>query len=534
MEATMGWRSILNALAAALAVALAVSPAEARPLKWARTGDALTLDPHAQNEGPTHTLLHQIYEPLLIRDHTGKIHPTLAASWRITDDPTVWEFKLRQGVKFHNGSPFNADDVVFSLDRARQPTSDMKGLLTSIAAVTKVDDDTVHIKTKGPNPLLPSYLTNLYMMDKEWSEANNTVTVQDYKAKVDNFSVRNANGTGPYTLVSREQDVRTVLKRNDAYWGKDEVPLGISDITYVVIKSDATRVAALLSGEVDFVQDVPPQDIDRLQRTQGLKVNFGPENRTIFLGMDVASPELKSSSIRGKNPFADKRVRQAINLAVDREAIKRAVMRGQSVPAGIVAPPFVNGYTRELDALPKVDTAKAAALLKEAGYGDGFAVTLNCPNDRYINDEGICTATTAMLARIGIKVNLVAQPKGPHFSLIQRTPPETDFYLLGWGVPTYDSHYVFSFLYHTRSGSDGTWNATRYSNTEIDKAIESLSSEVDTAKRNATIARIWSVLAGEQVYIAVHHQMLAYAMKSDIDIPVSPDNAVHVKFIAAK
>jgi peptide/nickel transport system substrate-binding protein len=531
MEEAMSSRSILRTVAGLAVLALAATAADARTLKWARTGDALTLDPHAQNESPTHTLNHQIYEPLLIRDHAGKIHPTLAVSWKVTGDPTVWEFKLRQGVKFHNGNPFTADDVVFSLDRARQPASDMKGLLTSIDTVTKVDDHTVHIKTKGPNPLLPNYLNNLFIMDKEWSEANNTVTVQDYKAKKDNFAVRNANGTGPYKLVSREQDVKTVLKRNEAYWGNSEAPLGITDVTYTVIKSDATRVAALLSGEVDFVQDVPPQDIDRLQKTANLRVNFGPENRTIFFGMDVTSPELKTSNVKGKNPFADKRVRQAMNMAIDREAIKRAVMRGQAVPAGVIAPPFVNGYTKELDSLPKVDVAKAAALLKEAGYGDGFSVTLHCPNDRYINDEGICTAATAMLAKIGIKVNLTAQPKGPHFSLIQKNPPETEFYLLGWGVPTYDSHYIFSFLYHTRSGSEGGWNATRYSNPEIDTAIRNLTSEVDTAKRNASIAKTWAALSAEVNYVAIHHQMLAYAMKNDLDIPVSPDNYMYVKFI---
>ena len=209
--------TMLRVATAFLGLAIAAGAADARSLKWARTGDALTLDPHAQNEGPTHNLMHQIYEPLLIRDASGKVLPTLALSWAVTSDPTVWEFKLRQGVKFHNGNAFTADDVVFSLDRARQPTSDMKGLLSSIEKVSKIDDYTVHIKTKGPNPLLPNYLTNMFMMDKEWAEANNTTTVQDYKGKKDNFAVRNTNGTGPYALVSREQDVKTVLKRNDGY-----------------------------------------------------------------------------------------------------------------------------------------------------------------------------------------------------------------------------------------------------------------------------------------------------------------------------
>lgn len=527
-------RTMLKVCAACAAFVLAAAAVDARSLKWARTGDALTLDPHAQNEGPTHNLMHQIYEPLLIRDAKGKVLPTLALSWAVTSDPTVWEFKLRQGVKFHNGNTFTADDVVFSLERARQPTSDMKGLLSSIEKVSKVDDYTVHIKTKGPNPLLPNYLTNMFMMDKEWSEANNTITVQDYKGKKDNFAVRNANGTGPYELVSREQDVKTVLKRNDGYWGKGQFPVGITDITYLMIKADATRIAALLSGEVDLVQDVPVQDIDRVGKTANIKINLGPENRTIFFGMDVASPELQSSNIKGKNPFADKRVRQAINMAIDREAIKRAVMRGQSVPAGVIAPPFVNGYTKELDALPKVDIAKSTALLKEAGYADGFQVTLHCPNDRYINDEGICQAATAMLAKIGIKVNLVAQSRGPHFTLIQKNPPETEFYMVGWGVPTYDSQYIFSFLYHTRSGSDGSWNATRYSKPDVDAAIQSLNSEIDTAKRDAAIAKIWQTVSDETNYIALHHQMLAYAMKSDLDIPVSPENTVFIKFVAAK
>jgi peptide/nickel transport system substrate-binding protein len=324
-------RFMFKSLAAVAAIALAAGAVDARSLKWARTADSLTLDPHAQNEGPTHNLMHQIYEPLLIRDAAGKIIPTLALSWKVTSDPKVWEFKLRQGVKFHNGNPFTADDVVFSLKRAQQPTSDMKGLLISIEDVVKIDDHTVHVKTKGPNPLLPNSLTNLFMMDKEWSDQNNTITVQDYKDKKDNFAVRNANGTGPYTLVSRQQDVQTVLKRNEAYWGKGQVPLGISEITYVAIKSDPTRVAALLSGEVDFVQDVPVQDIERVQKSSTLKVNFGPENRTIFFGMDVSSPELKTSNIKGKNPFADKRVRQAVNMSIDREGIKRAVMRGQTV-----------------------------------------------------------------------------------------------------------------------------------------------------------------------------------------------------------
>src|SRR5882724_5919596 len=228
---------LLWSCAVLAALAFAGTAADAKALRWARSGDALTLDPHAQNEGPTFNLLQQIYEPLILRHLDGKLLPTLALSWKVTSDPTVWEFKLRPGVKFHNGNPFDADDVLFSIARALQPSSAMKGLLTSIDTVTKIDPLTIHIKTKGPNPLLPAYLTNIYIMDKEWSEANSSTTVQDFKEKRDNFAVRNANGTGAYALVSREQDVKTVLKLHDGYWGKGQFPLGATEITYLTIKS---------------------------------------------------------------------------------------------------------------------------------------------------------------------------------------------------------------------------------------------------------------------------------------------------------
>src|SRR5262245_6850023 len=354
-------------------------------------------------------------------------------------------------------------------------------------------------------------------MDKEWSEANNATKPQDFKNREENFSVRNANGTGPFILVSREPDVKTVVKRNDAYWGRGEVPLEITELTLTTIKQDATRVAALLSGEVDIVQDVPVQDIERLKASPSLRVSEGPENRSIFFGFDVASKELASSDVKGKNPFADVRVRQAVNVAINRQAIQRVVMRGQSVPAGSIVGPFVNGYKKEYDNTGPVDVNKAKGLLAEAGYPNGFSVSLHCPNDRYLNDEAICQASVGMLGQIGIKVNLISQSKSLHFPTLQNL--KSDFYLLGCGVPTYDSDYIFSYLYHTRSGTYGGWNATRYSNPDLDKMIEAVGSETDTAKRNALIAAVWGKVIAEQIYVGIHHQMLAHAMKNDINVP---------------
>ena len=521
----------LSVLMLGAALALGATAADARSVKWARGADALTLDPHGQNEGPTIALNNQVYESLVARDNANKLIPGLAISWRLAD-PTTWEFKLRPGVKFHGGEGFSADDVVFSLQRARAPTSDYKGYLSSAKEIVKVDDLTVQIKTNGPNPLVADNLTSVFIMSKKWAEANNATKPQDFKNKEENFAVRNANGTEPFTLVSREPDVRTVLKRNDAYWGRKDVPLEITELVLTTIKQDATRVAALLSGEVDVVQDVPVQDIERLKGSPSLRVTEGPENRTIFFGFDVGSPELSSSDVKGKNPFADVRVRQAVNGAINRTAIQRVVMRGQAVPAGTIAPPFVNGYKKEFDTIAAPDVAKAKGLLAAAGYPNGFSVSLHCPNDRYLNDEAICQAAVGMLGQIGIKINLVSQSKSLHFPTLQNL--KSDFYLLGWGVPTYDSDYIFSFLYHTRTGSYGGWNATRYSNPALDKLIESISSETDVAKRNATIAEIWEKARAEQLYAAIHHQMLAHAMKNDIDVPVRPDNIVFFKHVAFK
>jgi peptide/nickel transport system substrate-binding protein len=521
--------SILSVAFGAI-LAFAASAADARTVKWSRGADALTLDPHAQNEGPTIAFNNQIYETLVARDNNNKLIPGLAVSWRLAE-PTVWEFKLRQGVKFHNGENFTADDVVFSYQRALAPTSDYKGYLAQVNEVVAVDPYTVQLKTAGPNPLVPDNLTSVFIMSRKWSEAHNATKPQDFKNKEENFAVRNANGTGPFMLVSREPDVKTVLKRNDAYWGRGEVPLEITELVLMPIKQDATRVAALLSGEVDVVQDVPVQDIERLKSSPNMRVTEGPENRTIFLGFDVASPELKSSDVKGKNPFADVRVRQAVNMAINRVAIQRVVMRGQAMPAGSVAPPFVTGYRKEFDAIPNPpDINKAKQQMAAAGYPNGFSVSLHCPNDRYLNDEAICQAVVGMLGQIGIKINLVSQSKSLHFPVLQKL--ESDFFMLGWGVPTYDSDYIFSYLYHTRTGTYGGWNSTRYSNPEADKLIESLSSEIDIAKRNATIAQIWDKLIPDQVYVAIHHQMLAHAMKNDIDVPVRPDNIIFFKQVA--
>src|SRR5215212_6034197 len=354
----MGRKSCAMAVALA-ACLLGGAMAEARTLRWARSMDVTSLDPHAANTGPHILIAHQIYEPLIVRQLDGWMVPALATYWT-----------------------FTGEDVVFSIERARADTSDMKSLLSSVESVSIVDDLTVRIKTKGPDPLLPNNLTDIFIMDRGWCETHGVTRVPDPKAGQESFTAANSNGTGPYALVSRQKDSQTVLRRNEGYWGRTEFPLGISELVYRPIPDNAQRIAALLSGDVDFVQDVPVDDIQRLSAVPGIRLNTGPENRSIFLGLNVGGRELASSDIKGRNPFADRHVREAISMALDREAIRRTVMRGQSVPAGVIVPPFSNGYSRDLDRPPPFDQGKARALLREAGYPDGFSVALHCTNDR--------------------------------------------------------------------------------------------------------------------------------------------------------
>ena len=504
----------------------AASPALAENvLRWTSQGDALTMDPHSQNEGPTIAMNGQIYESLVTRDADVTLQPELAESWEAGSDG--WTFKLRKGVKFHDGADFTAEDVVFSFERANHEASDYKEQAKNVTSVEVIDDYTVKLMTDGPNPILPNQLTSIYMMDKGWSEANNVTAPQDFKAKEETYAVRNANGTGPFSLVSRAPDELTVLERNAAWWGNDMFPGNIDKIEYRPISNAATRVAALLSGEVDFVLDPPLQDLKRIEAADGLGVKTVAQIRSIFFGMDQGVDKLRSSDVDG-NPFKDKRVREAFNLAIDKAAIQRVVMEGLSFPTGMITPPGVLGNTPDNDASYGFDPEKAKSLLTEAGYPDGFSIQLDCPNNRYNNDEKICQAAVAMLAKIGVKVNLDAIPKAQHFPKIQKR--ESDFYMLGWGVPTLDSHYVFSYLLD----GEGSWNATGYDNARVNEITDAITTEIDIDKRTALIDEAWDLVKADIPYVPIHHQVLAWGISDKVDIAIAADDAFRPRFAVMK
>jgi peptide/nickel transport system substrate-binding protein len=482
-------------------------------LRWASATDPLTFDPHSNNYSPAITEASQVYEPLVDFNSSYEIEPALAVAWRLIDS-TTWQFDLRQGVRFHDGTAFTSADVVFSLNRARSETSDFKDFVRSVTSVEAVDDHMVRITTASPDPILPDELSAIYMMSKPWAEQHDALLPGVYGG----YPERHANGTGPFKLVSYTPKVGSVMARNPEWWGLGQNPHNLGGIEHKLITDPALRLQALLSGAVAFVLDPPLADLDRIQGTAGLKLERTNEFRTIFLGMNQGSPELRSSDVKGRNPFADRRVRQAVYQGIDEETIRKTVMHGLALPAGMILEPGLSGYAPELDTRLHFDPAAARALLAAAGYPDGFAVTLDCPNDRYVNDEAICRAAAAMLGEIGIRVTVAARPFREHGRVASRG--QSDFYMLGWTTDTYDSLGSVRPLFR----SDGPNNWTGYANPKVDDLIRAIETEFVTYARDALIEEVWKTVRDDIVYIPLHHQTIVWAMRDELELPVDPQN----------
>jgi len=516
--------------AALLCSTLLALPASAATFKWANDGDVNAMDPATRQETVQLSFLSNIYEPLVRRNRDLQLEPALAVSWEQTS-PTVWRFHLRPNVKFQDGTPFTADDVVFTLQRTLEKTSSMRAPMASVKEARKVDDLTVDFETSVPDPIFLQEQTNLLIMSKAWCEQHNA-TVPAIIGKDDNYALHYAMGTGPYKLISREPDRKTVVEKNPTWW--DKAPGNADVVEFHVISSAPTRVAALLSGEMDMIYTVPPQDIARIKAAPGLQVLESPELRTIYLGFNLDHPELKSSDIKGKNPWQDVRVREAVALAIDEQAITSKVMLGLGHPTGEMWGKGVNGYDQALDVHPKADPAKAKKLMEEAGYANGFKVTLDCPNDRYVMDEAICTAMVSMLARVGIKVDLLAQTKTKFFTKINGPNYDTDFFMLGWTPATYDAHNVLYTLLGTRNGKRGEVNDGGYSNPALDTLIDQIGLETDQTKRNAMIRQSIEILQKDLPTIPLHQQVVVWATKKNVEVAQPADNFFPFRYITVK
>ena len=516
--------------AAALALAIGL-PSQAQTLRWASQGDPLTMDPHAQNEGLTNSMNGQVYEKLVRRDRQLNLVPALATSWQQVS-PLVWRFKLRPKVVFHDGTPLTVDDVVFSVRRAQQPTANIAVYANALGTPVAVDKETVEFRLPKVNPVFLQNLDAVFIMSKAWCEANKVTKPLDFKNREESFASFNANGTGPFMLANRQPGIKTSYKRNPQWWDRAEG--NVREIVFTPIANDATRLAALVSGEIDFVIDPAPRDVARLRNTAGVKIVDGPENRVIFIGMDQFRDQLLYSSVKGKNPFKDLRVRQALYQAIDIETLKNKLMNGQSLPTGALTPSPLGGYNdAKLEQRLPFDLAAARALMAAAGYADGFEVTIDCPNNRYVNDEKICIALATMWAQLKIKVAVNAMPRASWFPKMEKL--DTSLYLLGWGGAVTDAETTLTpVMRYPGEGGVGIYNWGRVRNEGFEQLAVSQGQEADPRKREAMIKEALTIYKDGVHLIPLHRQIVPWAARSNVDVVHRADNWLEVAWITIK
>jgi peptide/nickel transport system substrate-binding protein len=511
--------SLRRALCAAVfATAVAAAPASATTFTWATANDILGLDPHANNHGVTNTMKSNVYEPLVRREADGSLAPALAERWE-QPNPTTWRFHLRRNVRFHDGTPLTAADVVMSAERVRQ--NDMAYVLATVGTVRAVDDHTVEMETRGPNPILLQDLTVFFIMSRNWVQANNAMSVARAGQPGANtaFAQLNTMGTGPWRVTERTADERTVLVPNPEYWGAANVNTGITRAVFRPIASAPTRLAALLSRELDIMYHVPLQNVQQVQQAPGVRLVQGPTVRTIYFAMDVDRAESLDEPGR-PNPLRDPRVRRAMYQAIDMNTITRVILRGSTTASGLPIAPAIGGHVPALAERLPFDADAAKRLLTEAGYPNGFRITLNCPNNRYVNDEAICQAATAMLQRAGIQARLDAMPFG---RFLQRGGNgEYQFYLLGWTPGNFDMTNPARELL-----GEGSFNWGRFR----DARMDALATEIGTLspqdpRRQELATEYWTRFRELLPMIPLHQEPQIFAVRetvADFTMRVSED-----------
>ncbi|HUK59161.1 MAG TPA: ABC transporter substrate-binding protein [Stellaceae bacterium] len=496
-------------------------PCAAATLRWAARADVRSLDPYAGRETFLRSFTENIYEPLVRRGRELALEPGLATSWKVVA-PDRWRFALRPGVVFQGGEAFTAADVVYSFTRARAPESRIGTVLASIASVRALDPMTVEIATNGPDPLLLDELSRWPIMSRAWCEA--------HAADAD-FAADHADGTGPFMLVARVPDKETVLVPNPHWWDKPTHDL--DRVEFTPIADPDMLVAALAAHDIDMIYDVPPQDADRIARMPGLAIVEGPALETIFLGFDVAREQSPDGA---RNPFKDRRIREAFAHGIDEAAIIARVMRGHATPAGLVVGPGIEGYDRALDTRPAYDPALARRLLAGAGFGQGFATPMDCPTDRYVNDEAICEQIVADLARIGVKVTLDAESRADFFDKIMPPGRRTSFFLLGGEPASDDAQGMLVDLAATRdpAAHQGGFNIAGYSNPALDRLVARARAETDLGERRALLRRALTIVKNDLPYLPLHRQNILWAVSADIELVQRPDDTFPLRYVRMK
>lgn len=521
----------IRAIAMVLALAgLAVGalPAEAKTLRWSNEGDVTSMDPYAFYTTSNASFLQNIYEPLVRLNKQLKLEPSLAVSWEVVE-PTKWRFKLRSGVKFHDGKPFSADDVVASLKRAGDPNSPYRVAMSAVKDVVKIDDLTIDVLVNAPYPTLLNDLAAVFIMSKGWMEENNTLKPVNPSKGEDSYASMHANGTGPFMLKSRRPDAETVLVSNPNWWDKPEG--NITEVVFRPIKSDATRVSALLSGELDLITPAPLQDVDRLKKAPDVHVILGHDLRLILLGLNQGAAQLNVSDIKDKNPLADLNVRKALTQAIDVKTLTARVLRGLAEPTANLVAPQIQGYDPALsEPLARYDQAAAKTLLASAGYPNGFELGMDCPSDRYVNAEQVCQAIAAMWARTGVRAKLTIQSVTPYLKKV--LSGGSDVYMIGWAnSPQLDAYVMLNSVLHTKGGKSGAWNPGGYSNSKLDELTKSVSSELDMAKRQKMISEAFTIHRQDFGSIPLYLEPLVWATRKGVDVVQTADNKVRLWWI---
>ena len=451
----------------------------------------------------------------------------LATSWK-PFDTTTWEFKLRENVRFHDGTPLTADDVVFSIRRAQAETSSEKDTLKKIAGVEAIDPHTVHVTTEQPAAVLWYDLSYVRIMSKAWAERHGVTLPADYDNEERTYATDHANGTGPFILEEFATDGGYVMVRNPDWWGYERYPHNIDRLVRLPVASTEEGVELLLRGEIDFLYGEPYEALERIERTDGLKLARAPQFNVHRLGFDQSSAELRSSNIKGRNPFRDRRVRQAVYQAIDTEALVQEVHRGLAIPVGMPIAPGVHGHTPELGERLPYDPEAAKALLAEAGYPKGFSVTLDCPNDwSRARGEALCRFIAPQLAAVGIEVTLNFQPTTEHWAKLGRR--ETDFFMDGW-IEGFDSGGTLLEIYHSRGGD----NDGGYANPRIDELIDKIQQELVTYARDAMVEEVWKIVIDDIVYVPLYQSVGVWPMREELDLPADPLLVPHFRLARFK
>jgi len=485
--------------------------AAAQELRIGLASEPTAMDPHYHNLSPNNSLLTHIFESLVDQDERQRLVPGLAESWKAID-ATTWEFKLRKNVKFHDGTPFTADDVLFSFERAPNVEGSPSnfGIYAKGKTFTKVDDYTVHVKTAAPYPLMPNDVSQVFIVSRKHGQGAKTPDYNSGKAAI---------GTGPYKFVEYTPGNRIVVQRNDQHWGPRPA---WQRVVFRGIKSNPSRVAALLAGDVDLIEQVPAVDMARLKKDPKLTIAQTASNRIIYLHLDHwrdDSPFVKAKDGAPiKSPLRDRRVRLALSKAIDRDAIVSRVMEGEAIKAGQLLPEGFFGVSPKLKPVA-YDPNGAKKLLAEAGVPNGFRLTIHSPNDRYPNDAKIAEAVGQMLSRIGVDTQVVTMTQSVFFAEASTGSPEKgpkfSFILVGWGSGTGEASSPLKSLLATfdRDKGMGASNRGRYSNPQVDKLINDALATVDDTKRAGLLAQATEVAIEDVGIIPLHYQVNTWAMR---------------------